>query len=255
MKKEEILKSVPAGLRDPLVAEYNKILKNYRESRWEPAELDGGRLSEIVFSILRGHVDGVFAAKPQKPPNMVDACKDFEKADQAKFARSVRIQIPRVLISLYEIRNNRGVGHVGGDVDSNRMDSEAVLALSKWLLAELVRIFHGVTTEVASDAVEMIAERSIPVVWAVAESRRVLDPNLKKWEQVLLLLYSCSSGAKDDDLCTWVEYTNVSLFKTRVLAELHKKRLLEHNKKSGVVTISPTGVKYVEEKLSLNLRD
>ncbi len=256
MKKDEILKSIPTTLREALIAEFNKLLKNYREDRWEPAELDGGRLSEVVYTILKGHVDGNFVVKPYKPANMVQACRDFENADQNKFPRSVRIQIPRMLISLYEVRNNRGVGHVGGDVDSNRMDSEVVLSISKWLLAELVRIFHGVTTEAATEAVELIIERTTPVVWSTSHGKRVLDPNLKKWEQVLLLLYSCPpSGAKDDQLCSWVEYTNSSLFKSKVLAALHKKRLLDYNDKTGIVIMSPLGVRHVETNLSLEVEE
>jgi len=59
------------------------------------------------------------------------------------------VLIPRLLPVLYEIRNNRGVGHVGGDVDPNHMDAEAVQAMASWVMAELVRIFHGVKTEEA----------------------------------------------------------------------------------------------------------
>lgn len=118
-----VLGAVPAGLRDELVQALNEVLRNYRERRWEPSELNGGKLCEVVYTILRGHVGGKFPAKASKPPNMVDACKALEQADSGKFPRSVRVQIPRMLIALYEIRNNRGVGHVGGDVDPNLMDA------------------------------------------------------------------------------------------------------------------------------------
>src|SRR5882757_8029621 len=101
------LSSLPVGLRDVLIGSFNTIIKNFREGRFEPAELNGGKLCEVVFTILRGHVDEKFPAKPSKPPNMVDACKNLEKADPNLFSRSVRIQIPRVIIALYEIRNNR----------------------------------------------------------------------------------------------------------------------------------------------------
>lgn len=37
-----LLGDIPKGLRKPLLTEFNKILKNYREHRWEPAELNGG---------------------------------------------------------------------------------------------------------------------------------------------------------------------------------------------------------------------
>ena len=74
------------------------------------------------------------------------------------FPRSVRIQIPRSLIALYEVRNNRGVGHVGGDVDPNPMDARIVLKMARWVVAELVRVSHGLDTAEAKGVVEHLIE-------------------------------------------------------------------------------------------------
>jgi hypothetical protein len=104
-----------------LMGAFATIVRNYREGRWEPSELNGGKLCEVVYSVLKGHVDGKMPTSPSKPRNTVDSAKDLEKADQNVFPRAVRVQIPRVLMALYEIRNNRGVGHVGGDVDPNAL--------------------------------------------------------------------------------------------------------------------------------------
>lgn len=134
-----VFDALPATLRDELLHAFNEIVKNYREHRWEPAELNGGKLCEIVYSILKGHVDSKYPARAKKPGNMVDACKKLETdTNPATVPRSIRIQIPRMLIALYEIRNNRNVGHVGGDVDPNHMDAVCVLQMSKWIVAELV---------------------------------------------------------------------------------------------------------------------
>src|SRR5438034_1154534 len=124
--KTALLAGVPVGLRTPLIDSHNAITKNFREHRWEPSELNGGKFCEVVYTILKGYIDGSFPAAPAKPGNMVDACRALEQADAARFPRSVRIQIPRMLVALYEIRNNRGVGHVGGDVVPNHMDAVAV---------------------------------------------------------------------------------------------------------------------------------
>lgn len=133
----QVLGQLP-GLRGELVNALNDILANYRQGRWGPSELDGGKLCEIVYTILRGHVDGSYPQRASKSRDMVAACRDLEQADGSIFPRSVRIQIPRVLIALYEIRNNSGVGHVGGDVDPNHMDASVVVGMAKWLVAELV---------------------------------------------------------------------------------------------------------------------
>ena len=245
------LSALPVGLRDALVASFNTITKNFREARWEPAELNGGKLCEVAFTILRGYVDGKFPATPSKPPNIVDACKNLEKANPS-FPRSVRIQIPRVIIALYEIRNNRGVGHVGGDVNPNHMDAVLVIEMAKWIMAELVRIFHGVDTAIAQSVVDALIDRTIPIVWEIDGQKRVLDTSLSAKDQTLLLLYQSPLPLHEKQIVNWVEHSNAAVFRRDILQRCHKQRLLNYNRDSGMIHISPTGAKYVEEKLPLN---
>ena len=73
-----------------------------------------------------------------RPSNFVEACRRLESNSGGP--RSFKILIPRLLPLLYEIRNNRNVGHVGGDVDPNHMDATTVLAIVAWVMAELVRV-------------------------------------------------------------------------------------------------------------------
>src|SRR5258706_1972309 len=174
-KNAALLAGIPSGLRDPLLDSYNSNVKNFRENRWEPSELNGGKFCEVVYTILRGHVEGSFPSAPSKPGNMVDACKALEHADSSLFPRSIRIQIPRMLVALYEIRNNRGVGHVGGDVVPNHMDAVAVLYIAKWILGELIRLFHNLTTSEAAAAVDLLVERTVPIIWEINGKRRILN--------------------------------------------------------------------------------
>ena len=120
------LAGLPGGLRKPLVDEYRELTVRYQERRWSPAELGAGRFSEIVYTILEGHAAGSYASKPTKPKDFVAACRKLEQNTQ--IPRSFQILIPRLLPALYEVRNNRGVGHVGGDVDPNHMDAQFVVS-------------------------------------------------------------------------------------------------------------------------------
>jgi hypothetical protein len=52
-----------------------------------------------------------------------------------------------------------------------------------------------------------------------------------------------------EDLFSWVEYSHCPMFKRAVLAQLHKKRLVEYDNETESVTISPLGIKEVEEKI------
>ncbi len=243
---------IPESLRTVLLGAFNEIMRNFRERRWEPSELNGGKLCEVVHSILRGYVDGKMPAKPTKPKNMYDACLALEKADAATFPRAVRIQIPRILIALYEIRNNRGVGHVGGDVDPNAMDAHVVVEMAKWVMADLVRVFHSLSTAEATQVVEGLIERTVPAVWEVGDVRRVLRPSMTKKDQTLLLLYSVNRPVRERDLIKWVEHSNASVYRRDILRPAHDDRLIEYDERSGEVRISPRGISYVEERIPLD---
>src|SRR5262249_22029655 len=122
----KILTTLPGGLRGPLLQSYQEIARNYAEHRWEPSELNGGKFSEVVYTIIEGSIKATFSTKPVKPKDMLKACRELEvlPADPHRVGdRSLRILIPRTLQALYEIRNNRNVGHLGGDVDPNFSDA------------------------------------------------------------------------------------------------------------------------------------
>lgn len=245
-----VLAGVPAGLRDELLRALNEVLRNYRERRWEPSELNGGKLCEVVYTILKGHVDGKFPPKASKPSNMVDACRALEKADATKFPRSVRVQVPRALVALYEIRNSRGVGHVGGDVDPNLMDATAVVAMSKWIVAELIRVFHVVPTDEAQRLVEGVVERNLPIIWSVGDVRRVLKPAMSAKDKSLLLLYHAGDWVEEERLREWVEYSNSSMFRD-ILLKCHKQKLVEYDGRARRATLSPAGIRHVETTIDL----
>jgi hypothetical protein len=246
------LSDLPAGLRGPLLDAFREIVVNFRERRWEPSELNGGKLAEVTYSVLKGHVDGDFPERPSKPPNMLDDCRALEHADKS-FPRSVRIQIPRMLIAIYEMRNNRGVGHVGGDVDPNHMDAVTILYMAKWILAELVRLFHNIDTTAASELVEALVEREAPIIWEVGGRKRVLDPTMKRKPKTLLLLYSDPSPISDADLAAWVEHPNLGEYRRDVLRPLHREKLIEFDEDRHLAHLSPRGMEYVEKKLPLVL--
>jgi hypothetical protein len=246
--------ALPNRLRDELLHAFNEIVKNYREHRWEPAELNGGKLCEVVYSILKGHVVGKYPARAKKPKNMVAACKKLETdTDAATVPRSIRIQIPRMLVALYEIRNNRNVGHVGGDVNPNHMDALCVLQMSKWTVAELVRILHDVDTEAATEIVESLVKRETPLIWEVNGKRRVLNTALSMRDKTLVLLHADGGQVSEADIASWVEHSNPAVYRRDVLRMAHKSRLVEYDQSRGTVQISPRGIEHVEDTLLSSL--
>lgn len=239
---------LPATLKKDLLDSYNSVVKNYIEKKWEPAELNGGKLCEVAYTILRGRADGSFPARSSKPRNMVDACRALESI--TALDRSTRIQVPRMITALYEIRNNRGVGHAGGDVDPNHMDATAVLAMSKWIIAELVRILHAVQPHEATQLVEGLAERTIETIWTDGNIKRILETKLTWKEKALILLLSETQPIALSNLTKWLEHPNVSRFTRDIVRPAHKERLLEYSESSQLLRLLPPGVAYAEAKLA-----
>ncbi|MFI7275390.1 hypothetical protein [Streptomyces sp. NPDC049879] len=239
------LAALPEGLRDDVIDSFNCIVRNYREHRWEPAELNGGKLCEAVYTVITGYIDGQYADRSSKPRNMVSACQALEQ--KTGVPRALRIQIPRMLIALYEIRNNRGVGHAGGDVNPNLMDATAVLYMGKWLLAELIRVLHGLTTEQASGLVEALIEREVPHIWTDGSKKRVLKSGLTWKQKMLLVLLSENEAVGEQELLGWLEHSNASRFRRDVLRPAHKEKLIEFDERDSTVRILPPGIAAAED--------
>jgi len=238
---------LPQGLRQELLDEFEKISRNFREMRWEAAELNGGRFCEIVYSVLAGYVNGQsYPQSASKPRNFKMSCEALEKATAAP--DSIRLTIPRILVGLYDIRNRRGVGHVGGEVSANHMDATFVVHTSQWVMAELVRIFHTTDTITATAIIDATVDRTLPLIWNVGGVTRVLDPKLPLDSASLVLLYSSRSGLHEKSLAESLEQASPSNYR-RVLTRLHNRRLIEFSRTSGLVIISPLGIAEVEEKI------
>jgi len=175
---------------------------------------------------------------------MVSACRNLEKRPSG--SRSNRIQIPRMLAALYEIRNNRGVGHAGGEVDPNHMDATAVLYMSKWLMAELVRALHRLSTEDATELVEKLVEREVSLIWTMGDKKRVLEQGLTWKQKMLLLLVDELAGVSEADLFRWLEHPNASRLRRDVLRPAHRAALIDYEEKTGTIRLLPPGVAAAE---------
>jgi hypothetical protein len=244
LARDQLLAAVPSGLRKPLFAEFNSIIQNYLECRWGPSELSGGLFCEIVFTILKGHAAGSYANKPSKLRDFVAACKTLEQ--NTNVPRSFQILIPRMLPSLYEVRNNRGVGHTGGDVNPNFMDSTVVVGMAKWIVAELIRVFHDVSVSEAQSAVDTLAEITVPLVWTEGDIKRVLNPKLKLKYQILMLVGATAGKTRYADLERWIE-PKTKKYLLRSARELHDARFVEFRETQGSLQLLPPGAKALAE--------
>lgn len=243
---QKSLQTIPEILRDPLIQEFEQALDEYRAADWEKVGLKAGKFCEIAYCICSGHASGTYAASPSKPGNFPQACRDLEQYNGTK-GRSLCIQIPKVLAALYELRNNRAIGHISADVSPNHMDAELFLRGMKWIMSEFVRNYSQLAITDSYAVVEAVTARTFHMVWSSGDVRRILEPAKTASHKALILLYGEGKAVKVSQLQSWIEYKNSSEFKQKILKGLHKKALIHFDERSSTAQILPPGQAYVEK--------
>lgn len=244
------LGGIPMVLRSRIISSYTQLKSDFVEGRFELAGLNAGKLCEVSLRVLQHATTGSYLRLGKKIDNFADECRKIVTSPKASAEESIRTVVPRALVFLYTMRNKRGIGHVGGDVEANKIDAETIARTADWVVCELIRVYHKVSLEEAQDLVNSLAVRKFPEVWSVGSRRRVLRKGLSAKQQVLLLLYSeVGEFVLVEDLCDWVEYSQPSMFKRNVARPLHRERLVEYDEEEGLVYLSPLGVKEVEKEI------
>lgn len=251
---DEALGGIPTQFRTRIIQAYLEIKRRFSESAYnasvDSAGLSVGKLSETVLRFLQQHLTSTHIPFGKHIPNFPDECRKLIQLPGPAGLESLRVIIPRALVFLYTLRGKRGIGHVGGDVEANSIDLATIVRISDWVICELIRIFHGLSIEEAQGIVDALSTRAVPDIWEVAGKKRILKQGLDFKQQVLLLAYSdVQGGVLSDDLFSWTEYSNFAMFKKHVLVPLHQKKLIEYDRESEIIYLSPIGVKEVEEKL------
>ena len=248
-----VFASVPIELRKELEADYHDIKQNYSLRKFKPSEMGGGHFCETVYRILEWYTDPNDCYTP-----LTADVGDFRKLQSGlmkdkQLHESIRFHLPNALSTIYDIRSRRGAAHKAKDVNPNFMDASLVVACADWVMAELVRMLHSVSTDEARDIVKSITTKKIPLIWEVGDLKRVLSPpgkTMSAKDKILSLLYSETSNTLTvDSLLRSTEYSNPSKFRNDVLAKLHKSDLLHYDNATDKATLSPLGIIYVEKNI------
>ncbi len=255
--KNELKQTIPAELVDELFNKYdllkNRFLSGYFDrTNFEPAELNGGKFSEIVFRILQHLTTNPAVYTP------LDAEVRFNDQTMAQFEHatdvpdSIRIHIPRIIRAMHDVRNRRGVAHVSKQISPNLMDSTLVTSNADWVLAELIRFYANQSPEDAQEIVDSIVEKKIPLLWELDGLPVILDAKMEKQHSLLVFLYrKGSEGANIEEINIFLtgKLAKVKGF----LTQLIRKVYIVKSPNTGKYVISPSGAAFVEKNIPLSL--
>ena len=247
---EDALAGIDGAFRGRLIKSYKGLKTAYLNGDHDACGLRAGRFCEVVLRWSQAEATSNYTPFGTKLGNFKDECDALERTPRGAAHESVRILIPRAISFLYTLRNKRGIGHEGGDVDANEIDAATAVRIADWCVCELVRLHYAVSLEEAQAICDAIVERQFPLVWSVFGKHRVLDTRLSYAQQTLLLLYAKADSALPmEDLVAWTEHSSASVFRRDVLNKLHKARYIEYDRETQMVAISPKGIERVEREI------
>lgn len=248
------LGNVETQFRNKIIDTYlelkNRAFKASYNKEYDGAGISAGKFCETIFRFLQKTITGTYTPYSTPIANMSVELAIFEKSPKKSGSESIRIIIPKAILLIYTLRNKRGIGHVGGEIEANSIDITTIVKLADWVIVELIRTYHSMSFEDAQALVNSINNKEIPAIWEINGKKRVLQPGLDYKDKVLLILYSdINNYCAVEDLFEWVEYSNISVFKSKLLKTMHKDNLVEYDTELEFVHLSPIGIKEVEQRI------
>ncbi|WP_249028578.1 hypothetical protein [Tannockella kyphosi] len=241
---EQVLKTVyPEELVLYLLTSYENALIEFKKCNWQYTGNEMGQFIETSRRLIEYQLHGEFTSLTDKLSIFNEKALIIYENVPSK-QEEYRIIIPRVLYSMYCIRNKRGMIHKN-HIDPNKMDASLLLYNAKWVLAEFYRLVSTKTFEETEEIINGIMCKETSIVWDTGSTLRILDAKMSTKDKVLCLLYIKDSQTAEE-LQSSIEYSNSTTFKKQ-LWDLHKNRLIEYS--LDKCYISPLGMEKAERLL------
>lgn len=241
-KVKEILgNKYPIEISEKIIKIYSDTLLEFRKKNWKNCSSCIGQLNEAFYRILEYELTGNYIDLNTKLPVFQNSTlNNWENIPNKP--ESLRIIMPRILFGMYCLRNKRGAVHLSS-IDPNEIDATILMQQAKWFLAEIVRINSSLSFSETVELIKQIICKEVDIIWDAGNNIRILKTDLTTAQKVLCLLYY-KDKQSDKELFSNTEYKNFSLFKNRILKDLHQKRFIEYDNQE--CKISPLGIKEAE---------
>lgn len=225
-----------------LIDEYKKIKITQFLNDYKRCIAHAARFSELVLALIKGQKTG-------QSVNLDRIYFDRFYREIRSYSKSsaedeiLTLAIPDVARSIYTLRSKKDVIHFK-TIDPNFIDSVYCVTACDWILVQLALLLLKISEKEAYELTNSILRKKIPLIEEFEDgSLQVLHKNLKKRDEILLILYyRYPRRVKNSELQKAVR-TNVSVY----LPGLERERIIHRTKEGSKLT--QLGIKYVEEQL------
>lgn len=236
-----------------VIGHYILCIQKFEEGDWETSLTKAGKFIEATIKLLWVFAGNSLPAKQKEFKATIFAQKIINQVNTAIITDdSIRLQIPRASIFVYDITSNRGGRHDSDEVNANEMDCSTVLLVCSWILAELFRFSakNLISIEEIKKIIDSLTERKYPIFEEI-EGRIYVDN--KKFKSVpecsLLILYKVyPERISRDDLINCLKRHN---FKQSAIKLKRLSSYLDIDG-NGNILLRSTGRRKAEEILNKN---
>lgn|SRR5574341_125004 len=250
---DQIVPPLDKPLAEALIAEFLNVERRFVLGDWEPTTLDGGQFAEIAARIVY-HIDSKNLNRNRKLDDCLKYVEDEKNANSHNFPqRRAALHLCKVLRTVYKFRSQRGAVHIDPDYSANELDSTLILALVRWVMAEVLRIFWSGDTVYVARAVREIVRFQIPAILVIDGHPLVLRTDCTVEEEILILLHNAGEvGMSRAQLGTSVPKSPAAVTEAlKKLSSSNKREVLKRLNSTYILT--PKGTKRVQEELAEKL--
>lgn len=171
---------------DAALEHYSATVEKFIVGNWEGAEQSAGKFVEAVTKALVLKV-----GKAINNPRRFHAGMELRSLESiVGYPDTLRLVIPKAGIFVYEIVSNRGGRHDANEISANEMDAKAIMPVTSWILAELVRFCSETNPKIAMRLIAELTDKKYPYFEEIDGRFYVNHRGLKPSEIALLILYS-----------------------------------------------------------------
>jgi len=242
--KKNLIKKIDVKLVDNLLKFYLQLKQWSSLGQHEQSQLSAGKFVEIVIRILQYITEGNYTPL-NKTVSLDSLSRKLQVLPAKSNPESIRIHIPRTLRTIYDIRNKRGVAHVG-DISPNLMDATFVVSSCDWVIAELIRQYFVGDPNEAYKIINSVVEKKVPLIEEFESDLKLLTPKAIVTDKILLILYKkYPKYVSMSDLKKWINKPSSQIY--NALSRLNKDAKIFRRDSENIIT--RLGINHVEQNI------
>jgi hypothetical protein len=250
MTPEELAKKlsihIDPGLAKSLLHESTELESAFTVKKWKYTELDGGRFAEVASRIVYA-VDSSNVSLSKG----VDDCLRYVDNEQVTHHfpdRQAAIHLAKVLRAIYKLRSQRGAVHVSATYSANEIDSRLIVEMTRWVLAEILRLFVTTDREDVANMVRNLARFPHPIVRMYGEVALLQSTSFTTEEEVLAHLLFADAGLSLQELIRVIPKDQSGV--RRAVAKLAASSSRQIVTRDGKLLITDLGISRIEDKIA-----